>query len=297
VPLKYQLRNGDVVEILTQQGHLPSKDWLALVKTSRARNKIRHFINATERVKAIEIGEKFLEKEARRLGVSLNRISKDRFEQVASEYGHSKMEDVYASLGFGRFSARHILHKLAPESVPEAEPQKAAPATPALSATSASAGQSLGGANDLVVKVKGIDDVLVYRAKCCNPIRGEGIVGYVTRGKGIAVHSQNCRNVQSLLYESERRIDVEWARAVGEMFPVKLIVYTEDRPGMLHEITSIFYNENTNIRSVEARLDDKRNDDSAIVDLTCEVKDKRQMEKIISAMRRISGVRDVERVQ
>lgn len=293
VPLKYQLRNGDVVEILTQQGHLPSKDWLALVKTSRARNKIRHFINTTERAKAIEIGEKFLEKEARRLGVSLSRISKDKFDQVAGEYGHSKMEDVYASLGFGRFSARHILHKLAPESVPEADPQKPAPATAAAQPSA----HSLGGGHDLVVKVKGIDDVLIYRAKCCNPIRGEAIVGYVTRGKGIAVHSTNCKNVQSLLYEPERRIDVEWARAVGEMFNVKLIVYSEDRPGMLHEITSIFYNENTNIRSVEARLDDKRSDDSAVVDLTCEVKDKRQMEKIISAIRRISGVRDVERVQ
>ncbi|MBI4907121.1 MAG: bifunctional (p)ppGpp synthetase/guanosine-3',5'-bis(diphosphate) 3'-pyrophosphohydrolase [Acidobacteria bacterium] len=294
VPLKYQLRNGDVVEILTQQGHLPSKDWLALVKTSRARNKIRHFINASERAKAIEIGEKFLEKEARRLGVSLSRIAKDRYEQVASEYGHSKMEDVYASLGYGRFSARHILQKLAPESVPEAEPAKPPAPAPVFSATGS---QVFPPGQDLVVKVKGIDDVLVYRAKCCNPIRGEAIVGYVTRGKGIAVHSQNCKNVQSLLYEPERRIDVEWARAVSETFTVKMMVYSEDRPGMLHEITSIFYNENTNIRSVEARMDDKRSDDSAIVDLTCEVKDKRQMEKIISALRRIPGVRDVERVQ
>lgn len=296
VPLKYQLRNGDVVEILTQQGHVPSKDWLALVKTSRARNKIRHFINASERAKAIEIGEKFLEKEARRLGVSLSRISKDRYEQVAGEYGHSKMEDVYASLGYGRFSARHILQKLAPETVPE-EPQKQAPAPQPQQAFSATSTQPLPPGQDLVVKVKGIDDVLVYRAKCCNPIRGEAIVGYVTRGKGIAVHSQNCKNVTSLLYEPERRIDVEWARAVSETFTVKMMVYSEDRPGMLHEITSIFYNENTNIRSVEARLDDKRGDDSAVVDLTCEVRDKRQMEKIISALRRIPGVRDVERVQ
>ncbi|MCC6391860.1 MAG: bifunctional (p)ppGpp synthetase/guanosine-3',5'-bis(diphosphate) 3'-pyrophosphohydrolase [Bryobacterales bacterium] len=291
VPLKYQLRNGDVVEILTQQNHTPSKDWLALAKTSRARNKIRHFINATERAKAIEIGQKYLEKEARRLGIQLNRIARGKLESVAGEYGHSKMEDLYAALGFGRFSARHILHLLAPDQVSdEAEPPKPAPA-PAAPPTSIP-----GADGDLVIKVKGIDDVLVYRAKCCNPIRGEGIVGYVTRGKGIAVHSTNCKNVQNLLYESERRIDVEWARAVAEKFSVKLMVYTEDRPGMLHEITSIFYNESTNIRSVEARIDSKRTGDSAIIDLTCEVRDKRQLEKILAAIRRISGVRDVERV-
>lgn len=293
VPLKYQLKNGDVVEILTQQGHSPSKDWLALVKTSRARNKIRHFINASERAKAIEIGEKYLEKESRRLGVSLGRIPKGKFESVASEYGYSKSEDLYAALGFGRFSARHVLHKVAPELVPEEEPAKpaATPSAPSSPGAPADAGQ------DLVIKVRGIDDVMVYRAKCCNPIRGESIVGYVTRGKGVAVHSTNCKNVQSLMYEAERKIDVEWARAVAERFPVKMIVYSEDRPGMLHEVTSVFYNENTNLRSVEARADQQRSDNSAIIDLMAEVRDKKQLEKIQAAIRRISGVRDVERVQ
>ena len=114
VPLRYALRNGDIVEIMTQPGHLPSKDWLALVKTSRARNKIKHVINATERLKAIEIGEKYLDKEARRLGVSLSRVAKADLEKVAAEYGFSKMEDLYAALGYGKFSARQVLQKLAP---------------------------------------------------------------------------------------------------------------------------------------------------------------------------------------
>jgi GTP pyrophosphokinase len=290
VPLKYQLRNGDAVEILTQQGHQPSKDWLAIVKTSRARNKIRHVINATERAKAIEIGEKYLEKEARRLGVQLNRISSEKLQAVAGEYGHSKIEDLHAALGFGRFSARHVLSKIAPDQVPETEPQDKI-ASPGAASVAPADGA------DLVVNVSGIDDVLVYRAKCCNPIRGESIVGYVTRGKGIAVHSNTCKNVQNLLYEAERKIDVGWAGQVSETFHVKLMVYTDDRPGMLHEITSIFYKENCNIRSVEARGDHGKNEDSAVIDLTAEVKDKRQLEKIVSAMRRISGVRDVERVQ
>ena len=291
VPLRYALKNGDVVEILTQTGHLPSKDWLALVKTSKARNKIKHVINTTERAKAIEIGQKYLEKEARRLGVSLGKITKPELEAVAKEYGYGKMEDLHAALGYGKFSARQVLQKLAPDRVEQAEliepPRPAAPAAPAPAGT--------GG--DLVIKVKGIDDLLVYRAKCCNPIRGEAIVGYVTRGKGVAVHSTNCANVQNLMYEVERKIDVEWARAETQNFPVKVMVYTDDRPGMLNQLTSVLFAEQCNIRSLEARGDDRRNGEGAVIDMTVEIKDKKQLERVASAIRRISGVRDVERTQ
>jgi GTP pyrophosphokinase len=109
VPLRSTLRNGDIVEIMTQPGHEPSKDWLAYVKTTRARNKIRHVINASERIKAIDIGEKYLEKEARRLGVTLNKITKSDFERVSSEYGYSKIEDLHAALGYGKYSARQAM--------------------------------------------------------------------------------------------------------------------------------------------------------------------------------------------
>jgi guanosine-3',5'-bis(diphosphate) 3'-pyrophosphohydrolase len=287
VPLKYNLKNGDVVEILTQQGHLPSKDWLGMVKTPRARNKIKHLINATEHAKAIEIGQKYLEREARRLGVQLAKITRADMERVAGEYGCGKTEDLHAALGYGKFSARQVLQKLAPDTVEtsaaEAPKPVPAPAGP-------------GDSGDLVIKVKGVDDLLVYRAKCCNPIRGEAIVGYVTRGKGIAVHSRNCTNVQNLMYEVERKIDVEWARAVTETFPVRVVVHTDDRPGMLNQLTSVLFAEQSNIRSLEASSDDKRGD-GAIIDMTVEVRDKKQLERVAAAIRRISGVRDVERTQ
>ena len=144
--------------------------------------------------------------------------------------------------------------------------------------------------------MKGIDDLLVYRAKCCNPIRGEAIVGYVTRGKGVAVHSLNCTNVQNLMYEVERKIDVEWARAATETFEVKLLIHTEDRPGILNQLTTVLFGEQINIRSLEARGDDERATDGAIIDVTVEVRDKKQLERVVSAVRRISGVRDIERV-
>ncbi|HVP00172.1 MAG TPA: bifunctional (p)ppGpp synthetase/guanosine-3',5'-bis(diphosphate) 3'-pyrophosphohydrolase [Bryobacteraceae bacterium] len=293
VQLKYGLRNGDVVEIQTQANHLPSKDWLAIVKTSKARNKIKHVINTTERVKAIEIGEKYLEREARRLGVSMKGVTKAQMEAVAGEYGYSKIEDLSAALGYGKYSARQVLQKLAPDQIP---PEPAAePAAPS-EESRLGAPQVPTADHDLVIKVKGIDDLLVYRAKCCNPIKGEAIVGYVTRGKGVAVHSQNCTNVQNLMYEVERKIDVEWARSTSAPFPVKVTVLTEDRPGMLSQITTALFNEQTNIRNLETRADDVHQTAGAIIDMTIEVKDKKQLERIVTAIRRISGVRDIERV-
>ena len=296
VPLRSALHNGDIVEIVTQANHSPSKDWLAFVKTSRARNKIKHVINASEREKAIEIGQKYLDKEARRLGVQLARAGKSDLDRVASEYGYSKMEDLYAALGYGRYSARQVLAKIAPDA-DLGEDEEAKAAIPA----AAEAGQTPPGppvpgrpqdAGD-VIKVRGVDDLLVYRAKCCNPIRGEAIVGYVTRGKGVAVHSRMCPNVQSLMYDVERKIEVEWARAAEDAFPVRVVVRTDDRPGMLNQLTSLLSDENTNIRSLEAKAETDH--DGGVVEMTVDVRDKKQLEKLVAAMRRISGVRDVER--
>jgi len=290
-PLKTTLRNGDVVEILTQANHQPSRDWLSVVKTSRARNKIRHVINTVERAKAVEIGQKSLEKEARRMGLSLGRISHDDLANVASEYGVSKPEDLYAALGFGKFSARQVLQKVAPDEVEEAPPVLPAPRPHPGSPTSPL------GEGDLTIHVKGADDVLVYRAKCCNPVRGEQIVGYITRGKGVAVHSSLCPNVQKLMYEAERKIAVEWARSANEPLPVKVVIYTDDRPGILHQLTSILSTETSNIRTLEARGDENRTDDSAVIDITIDIRDKKQLERVINAFRRIPGVRDIERMQ
>jgi GTP pyrophosphokinase len=287
VQLKYALHNGDVVDILTQSGHLPSKDWLGWVKTSRARNKIKHVINANERERAIEIGQKYLEREARRLGVQLSRIQKTELERVAAEYGLSKIEDLYANLGYGKFSARQVLQKSAPDQVAEEAPPPTIAEPPS---------QAPRRDDDSVIKVHGVDDVMIYRAKCCNPIRGDAIVGYVTRGKGIAVHSRACTNVTNLMYDSERKIEVEWARTASDTFPVRIVVQTDDRPGLLHQLTTVLANENTNVRSLEAKTDFNAANDAAFVEMTVDVRDKKQLEKLCGAMRRISGVRDVERI-
>ena len=293
VQLKYTLRNGDVVDILTTAGHQPSKDWLGLVKTSRARNRIKHVINASERERAIEIGQKYLEKEARRLGTRMASIRGEELDRVANEYGLGKTEDLYAALGYGKFSARQVLQKAAPELVP-AEGAVPVPSAGASTTPPRREGTS-DGKDDDAIKVHGIDDLMVYRAKCCNPIRGDAIVGYVTRGKGVAVHTRLCPNVQNLMYDSERKIDVEWTRNVDETFPVRVVVHTDDRPGLLHQLTSALADEKINVRSLEARTDFSQSTDAAIVEMTVEVRDKKQLEKLCTAMRRISGIRDVER--
>ena len=288
VPLKYSLKNGDVVEVLTQPGHMPSKDWLGFVKTSKARNKIKQIINATERSKAIEIGEKYFEKEARRLSVPISKIDDALLAQVLEDYGVGKLEDLFANLGYGKIEARPILMRLSPERAAQEETRAAETTTqPTVHANIDKE------AKNLALRVKGLNDVMIYRAPCCNPIPGEAIVGYITRGKGVAVHSISCTNVQNLMYEVERKIDVEWAKTGVESFDVQISITTDDRPGMLAQFTQVLFSENSNIRSLEARGDDDR--DGAVVDMKIEVRDKRQLEKILSALRRIPGVRDIER--
>lgn len=288
VTLKYSLKNGDVVEVLTQPNHMPSKDWLSFVKTSKARNKIKQIINATERSKAIEIGEKYFEKEARRLSIPISKLDATVLAQVLEDYGVGKLEDLFAQLGYGKIEARPILVRFDPTRVEAEEPQHTEPATPA-----APLGEKE--AKNVALRVKGMNDVLIYRASCCNPIPGEAIVGYITRGKGVAVHSVSCSNVQNLMYEVERKIDVEWAKQAAESFDVQISIMTDDRPGMLAQFTQVLFSENSNIRTLEARTDEDRGGDGAIVDIKIEVRDKRQLEKILSALRRIPGVRDIER--
>ncbi len=283
VPLKSRLRNGDIVEITTQANHHPSRDWLALVKTSKARNKIKHWINVTQRNQAIEIGKKLLEKEARKYDVVLKKVSEEDFQRASRDYGCTQVDDLYAGLGYGKFAARQVLTKLMP-SVPGEAEQPSRPST--------AAKRSLGLARDLAIQVNGHDDLMVYRARCCNPIRGEPIAGYITRGKGIAVHSRDCPNVQSLMYDADRRIEVEWAGPKYSLYPVKLTLFTADRQGLLADVTSVISGSHSNIQTLETRTGDEK----ALIDVTLDIVDVEHLEQIIARLRKIEGVHEIERV-
>ncbi len=284
VPLRHALTNGDVVEIVTQKGHTPSRDWLSFIHTSRARSKIRQWINLHERQEATDVGRRLLEKEARQAGVSLKKISAEDLQRVAAEYGCSRVEDLYADLGYGKWSARQVIAKATGQPMPTNVEEK--PAKPASNI------RRMLGLDDATIIVRGHDDLMVYRSKCCNPIPGDDIIGYVTRGRGIAVHSKNCPNVENLLYEADRRIPVEWASSTHAEFPVRLRIITEDRPGMLASITSIISETGANIRTFESGGEDIR----ARIEVALDVRDRKQLEHILARIKRIPGVFDIERV-
>src|SRR5262249_55367772 len=220
VPLRTRLRNGDIVEIITTAGHKPSRDWLNLVATSRARNKIKHFIHAEEKVRSNELGRKLFEKEARRFGLNMKSLTEsETFARTVAEYGMQKPEELFAAIGYGKLAAKAVLAKLVPQDQLKETPETGI----------ASVVRRVLGTGDEKIKVRGIDDLMVFRARCCNPIRGEKIVGYITRGKGVSVHSATCSNVVNLLYDPDRRIDVEWDKGTdGTPYTVRLSIQVED---------------------------------------------------------------------
>ncbi len=295
--LRTKLHNGDIVEVVTQNGHTPSRDWLTFAKSSRARNKIKHWLNEHQRERAVEIGKKLLDREARKYKVSLSKLTDTDYARAASECGLATAGDLMAAIGFGKYSSRQVLNKLSPgvtsQTGTETEPGK-----DAVSGAMSEAVRRVHMHGSDSLQVEGQDDLLVYRARCCNPIRGEEIVGYVTRGKGVAVHARSCPNVQNLLYESDRRISVEWARMEEETsgrkmtYPVKLTVFCDDRAGMLKEMTAVISDDGTNIRGVDTK---STGDSEAMVEFVLEAEDLRHLTRIVSGLRRLPGVRDVQR--
>ena len=298
VPLRTKLRTGDIVEIVTQKDHKPSRDWLTFVKSPRARNKIKHWLNEDQRQRAVEIGRKLLDREARKFKVPMTEIDDRDLGRVAQEFGVATASDLLASLGLGQNTAHQVLSKVAPGfAAPPAEVPGTQPKPGEAGATDAMRRLQLTSSDSL--QVEGQNDLLVYRARCCNPIRGEEIVGYVTRGKGVAVHARSCPNVQNLLYESDRRISVEWSRVAdaadrAQRYPVKITVYCDDRTGMLKELTAVISDENADIRGVDLKRDDEG---EAIIEFVVEAEDVRHLNRMVLGLKRVGGVRQVQRTQ
>jgi guanosine-3',5'-bis(diphosphate) 3'-pyrophosphohydrolase len=288
VPLRTRLQNGDIVAITTQAGHKPSRDWLTFVVTSRARSKIKHVLQGEERSRSIELGRRLFEKEARRFDLNPKTVlESEELAKFATEYGAQKPEELLAYIGYGKLSARTVLQK----SVPGGQLKE----RPADSGVVSVVKRVLrpGAASDKI-KVRGTDDIMVFRAKCCNPIRGEKIVGYITRGKGVSVHAATCPNVLNLMFDPERRIDVEWDSATSDQAPytVRLTMQVEDRKGMLAEISAKVSDINTNITNMEARTGD---DQQARIDMTVEISDVKHLERVIKSIKGVQGVLGVER--
>jgi GTP pyrophosphokinase len=292
VPLRTRLRNGDIVQVMTTPGHNPSRDWLNFVVTSRARNKIKHYIHAEEKSRSLDLGKKVFEKEARRYGQNPKTlVDGEMFAKALADYGYSKADELFVALGYGKLAVKTVLAKLVPQEQLKETPE----ATGAIAQVANAVRRVLGPAEEKI-KVRGFDDLMVFRARCCNPIRGEKIVGYITRGKGVSVHSATCPNVVNLLYDPERRIDVEWDKgAAGEVaapYTVKLTMEVLDRKGLLAAVSAKIADINTNIRNMEAHTDDDRR---ARIDVTVEISDVKHLERVMKSLRGVDGVVDVER--
>ncbi|MCX6545452.1 MAG: bifunctional (p)ppGpp synthetase/guanosine-3',5'-bis(diphosphate) 3'-pyrophosphohydrolase [Acidobacteria bacterium] len=286
MPLRTRLRNGDIIEIVTSPKHKPSRDWLNYVVTTRARNKIRQFLHGEENERAVDLGRKLLEKEARRYGVNLKTLfDEDTLDRIAPEWGAQAAEELFAAIGYGKVGARQVLTKAVPDGALKEQRE---------SAVTAAVKRAIGLGGDQI-KVLGADDLLVVRARCCNPIRGEKIVGYITRGKGVSVHAATCPNVTNLLYDPERRIDVEWDKGQGAgRYTVRLTVSVEDRKGIIAEVSARITGVNTNIIDIEARTDEPQR---GWIKVTVEISDMKHLEKVIKALKSVKGVIAVDRAR
>ena len=286
-PLRTPLSSGDIVEILTAPNQAPSRDWLSSVVTSRARHKIRHFIHTQENLEAVELGRRLLERELKKFKRTVKKLEQEgSLARELKEWGFSRIEDLFAAIGYGKLAPKNALERFIPaEELARPEPEKRE------SAVSRVVRKILPFALPDIVVV-GHNDLLAALAKCCNPVPGEKIVGYITRGRGVSVHSESCPNVKNLLYDPERRIDVTWAGEKKASYAIELEVVTEDRPGLLADVTQAIAGEGSNIRRIEARVGEMR---EGYVSVSLETSDLKQLEKILVRIRAVNGVRDVIR--
>jgi GTP pyrophosphokinase len=283
VPLRYTLRQGDIIEIVTSPNQHPSRDWLKIVKSSRARSKINQWLKVEERARSIELGREMFEREAKKYRLNpAALLGGDEIARVAADLGYPTPDDLLAAIGYGKASVHQLLNKLAPGATLETvERAKAAAGTRPTT--------------DQGVRIRGVEDLLVRFAKCCNPLPGDAIVGFITRGRGLTVHARDCLTVAKSVLDRERLIDVEWDVEEPPKRPVRIAVYIgNDRPGLLSEITGAISSRNGNITKAEVTVTDDRR---GINNFVVEVADLRQLQDIMTAIRLVPDVMNVERVR
>ena len=293
VPLRTMIQNGDVVEIVRSANAHPSRDWLNFVVTSRARNRVRHWVADQQRAESIEIGRKLLEKEAGRFQLSVKKMLSDSngdLKRIANEYGYGRTDDLLAAIGYGKTVPRNIIARyLGPEKFEALDNQKESRLRSGVRAVK----RFITG--DDAIVVRGVEDLMVNRARCCNPLHGEPIIGYITRGKGVAVHTASCKNVKQLMVNPERIVAVEWAsKPEKTAYAVKLLAVTENRTGMIAGITGAISDMKTGIRDARASVGP---DQKGRIEVTVEVFDVKHLDKVMSSVKNVSGVLDVERLQ
>ncbi len=282
VPLKYQLQNGDVVEIITSKHHVPSRDWLKIAKTSRARARIRQWIKTEEREKSLALGRELCAKEFRKRRIDFNEFLKsEAAAEIASAFSFQNIEDLMIAVGYGKISPTQIAGKLERSDEQAKEPEPAG-------ITQEESRQH--GAGSQGVLIHGHDDIMIHLGKCCTPVPGDEVIGYITRGRGVTVHRANCPNVANL--DPERQIEVKWDIKQEGGYPVRLAVTTADQKGMLAAVSNAISAAEANI--IEAKVTTSP-DQRANFTFTVEVSDSSHLRKVMSGIRKVDGVLRVER--
>jgi GTP pyrophosphokinase len=287
VPLRYELRSGDTVEILTSPNQRPSKDWLKLVKTSRAKAKIRQWFTAEEREKSITLGKDILEKELQKYGLQQTKLIKSgELVNVANEFSFQGVEDLVAAVGYGKVTANQIIGKILPQE--KLEQQKEELEGGRLKHLI----QKITRAPKDALLIRGIDNVMVRYAGCCNPVPGDKVVGFITRGRGVTIHTADCQN--AIYDDPHRKVDVEWDSKKEYIYPVRIRIYSEDKKGLLAEISNSISSHEANIKN--ARVDTTE-DKTAVSTFEVEIRDLNHLNKVIRAVGKIKGVHQVERMR
>jgi len=285
VPLKTQLTNGDIVEVVTSPHQTPSKDWLKFVRTSKARNKIRQWVKTEQREKSIELGKDLLEKELRKYGFSINRaLGSDAAHEAVEDLGFHAVDDLLAALGYGKVSLGQVITRLVPAEKLRSEAPKPGRIGQVL--------EKIRKKPSSAIKIQGVEDIMVRFAKCCNPLPGDPVIGFITRGRGVTVHTTDCPH--SLEGDPERRIDVEWDMKKKASRPAKIRVFCVDQKGMLANITGAITNCEANIISanVLSTLDRK-----GINTFEVDVQNLDHLNRVLNALLKLKGVYKVERMR
>jgi GTP pyrophosphokinase len=285
VPIKHILRNGDRIEIITQAGHTPSRDWLKFVKTSKARTRIKAWVNTEERRRSILLGKELLDKDLRKYELSPSKVFKSNdIHRVAHELSLNTVDDMLAAIGYGKVSAHLVANKLAPDR-PHTEPLPKKPLKkPAPEKKGAGGG----------IKIGGMDQMLFHLSKCCSPVPGDKVVGFITRGRGISIHTMDCPNVADMTVDKERMVEVTWGEFKPGAHAVKIAVLTQDKPGILASVSSSISAAEANISHAEVSTGA---DKQASLNFTIEISDVEHLNRIIKSIASVDGVMDVRRVK
>jgi GTP pyrophosphokinase len=283
VPLKYKLKNGDTVEIITQKGHYPSKDWLKYVVTSRAISKIKHWIKTEERERSVSLGREIFDRELKRHHLQFKRLVKtDKFKNVLNEHTLNDVDDMLALIGYGKLSAKQVVHHFITDEEKTEKTNLFKKVTDKIKKSASS---------DAEVSITGVDDIMVKFAKCCNPLPGDDIVGYITRGRGVSIHVYDCPKIQDM--DAERIIDVKWNIEREHTHSVSIRVVCRDKRGLFADLSNVISALGINISYANLETSE---DQFATCDFQIDVKDLSELNRMISGLRNLKNVISVDRV-